>query len=139
MKPSVRFSVLKRDGFTCRYCGASAPDVQLHVDHVISRHDGGSDDESNLVAACGRCNIGKSSRSLKCIELAGDRASIAAKEAIIEVAVHEADVLLAALRAFRAQHHCGCATEADVDSILNLIDSGLGIAANEHFGAVGVS
>lgn len=54
-----RFAVLRRDGFACRYCGAKAPDVVLHVDHVVPRSAGGSDDEGNLVSACASCNLGK--------------------------------------------------------------------------------
>ena len=59
----VRYEVLRRDGHTCRYCGAKAPDVQLTVDHVIPEALGGSDDPTNLVAACGDCNSGKSATS----------------------------------------------------------------------------
>lgn len=57
----TRFEVLKRDNHTCRYCGASAPDATLTVDHVTPVALGGTDDPSNLVAACKDCNAGKSS------------------------------------------------------------------------------
>lgn len=57
----LRFEILRRDGHTCRYCGGSAPDVKLTVDHVIPVALGGSDDPSNLVTACVDCNSGKSS------------------------------------------------------------------------------
>lgn len=60
----VRFEVLKRDSHTCRYCGASAPDVKLTVDHVTPVVLGGSDLPENLVAACQDCNSGKASTSL---------------------------------------------------------------------------
>lgn len=56
----TRFEVLKRDGFRCRYCGTSSLSALLHVDHVIPRAEGGSDDPTNLVAACAACNLGKS-------------------------------------------------------------------------------
>lgn len=59
----TRFEVLRRDSHTCRYCGASAPDVKLHVDHVIPVALGGTDSPDNLVAACIDCNFGKSSSS----------------------------------------------------------------------------
>jgi len=59
----TRFEVLKRDNHTCRYCGVSAPDAVLTVDHVVPVSLGGSDDPSNLVAACKDCNSGKSSTS----------------------------------------------------------------------------
>lgn len=58
-----RFRVLQRHGFRCRYCGRPAPDVVLHVDHIISVSAGGTDDEANLVAACKDCNFGKSALS----------------------------------------------------------------------------
>lgn len=57
----TRFEVLRRDNHTCRYCGAHAPDVVLHVDHVIPVALGGTDEPSNLVAACKDCNLGKAS------------------------------------------------------------------------------
>jgi hypothetical protein len=56
----LRYEVLSRDNFTCRYCGAFAPIVMLHVDHVVPRKRGGRDIASNLVTACQDCNIGKS-------------------------------------------------------------------------------
>lgn len=59
----TRYEVLKRDNHTCRYCGASAPDATLTVDHVTPVALGGSDDPGNLVAACRNCNAGKSSTS----------------------------------------------------------------------------
>lgn len=54
-----RFKILRRDGFRCRYCGAT-PDVsELHVDHVQPRSRGGTDDPLNLVTACSACNLSK--------------------------------------------------------------------------------
>lgn len=59
MKKSLRFAALNRDAFTCRYCGRSAPDVRLEVDHVTPRAASGSDALANLVTACYECNRGK--------------------------------------------------------------------------------
>ena len=57
---SIRFRVLRRDGFTCVYCGQSqASGAVLHVDHFTPRARGGDDTEDNLVTACDRCNLGK--------------------------------------------------------------------------------
>lgn len=56
---ALRYQVLRRDGHTCRYCGAQAPDVPLTVDHVIPVALGGTNDPSNLVTACRDCNSGK--------------------------------------------------------------------------------
>lgn len=55
----TRYEVLNRDGFACQYCGAKAPDVELHVDHVIPVALGGDNKPGNLVAACKDCNAGK--------------------------------------------------------------------------------
>jgi len=57
----LRYEILRRDNHTCRYCGASAPDAKLTVDHVVPDALGGSNEPSNLVAACADCNSGKSS------------------------------------------------------------------------------
>lgn len=59
---SVRFDILERDSFTCRFCGKRAPETELEVDHVMPRAKGGSDDTSNLVTACRDCNRGKRDR-----------------------------------------------------------------------------
>lgn len=57
----TRYEVLKRDNYTCRYCGATAPEAKLTVDHVTPVALGGSDAAENLVCACSACNAGKSS------------------------------------------------------------------------------
>lgn len=59
-----RFEVLKRDKFTCQYCGAQAPDVILQVDHIIPVSKGGTNDITNLVTSCSDCNGGKSNEML---------------------------------------------------------------------------
>lgn len=59
----TRYEVLRRDNHTCRYCGVSVPEAKLAVDHVTPLALGGSDDPSNLVAACIDCNAGKASTS----------------------------------------------------------------------------
>lgn len=60
----LRWIILNRDRFTCQYCGRKAPDVILQVDHKISKVNGGSDNEENLITSCIACNIGKNSESL---------------------------------------------------------------------------
>ena len=57
----TRFEVLRRDDYTCRYCGQCAPDVKITIDHVLPVALGGTDDPSNLAAACWDCNVGKAS------------------------------------------------------------------------------
>lgn len=57
----TRFEVLRRDKHTCQYCGAQAPEVTLHIDHIVPVSLGGDDKPGNLVAACKDCNTGKAS------------------------------------------------------------------------------
>ena len=60
----LRYEVLRRDSYTCRYCGAKAPDVKLNVDAVVPEALGGSHkDPANLITACEACNGGKTSSS----------------------------------------------------------------------------
>lgn len=54
-----RFMALRRDGFTCQYCGRKPPEVRLHVDHVHPRSKGGRNELDNYVTACSECNQGK--------------------------------------------------------------------------------
>ena len=61
---SVRFEVFKRDSFKCQYCGNSAPEVVLHVDHIKAVSKGGQNDIFNLITACQPCNAGKGDNAL---------------------------------------------------------------------------
>lgn len=59
----LRFTVLKRDNFSCKKCGqapAKDPNVILHVDHIIPWSKGGETIIENLETLCDRCNLGKS-------------------------------------------------------------------------------
>jgi 5-methylcytosine-specific restriction endonuclease McrA len=55
----LRFMVLRRDGFTCQYCGRRAPEFQIHVDHIVPWAEGGSTTLDNLCTSCRACNLGK--------------------------------------------------------------------------------
>lgn len=61
----LRFEIMKRDGFACRYCGANAVGTVLEVDHVLAVANGGTDEPSNLITACRSCNAGKSDVALE--------------------------------------------------------------------------
>lgn len=68
----LRFEILKRDEFKCRYCGRSEGEgVTLHVDHVIPVALGGRNDPENLVVACADCNLGKAANMLNDPQLIG--------------------------------------------------------------------
>ncbi len=57
----TRFNLFLRDEFCCQYCGARG---DLTFDHVVPRASGGRTSWTNVVAACGRCNLHKGSKSL---------------------------------------------------------------------------
>lgn len=57
----TRFEVLRRDDFSCVYCGVRPSKSDLHVDHIMPVSLGGSDDPSNLATSCRDCNNGKAS------------------------------------------------------------------------------
>lgn len=61
----LRFQILDRDRYTCQYCGATAPDAKLQIDHIVAVKNGGTNDEDNLVTACFECNSGKSARRIQ--------------------------------------------------------------------------
>ena len=48
-------TVLKRDRYTCQYCGAQPLRSALAVDHVVPRSRGGATSWTNCVAACAAC------------------------------------------------------------------------------------
>jgi hypothetical protein len=63
---SLRYEVLKREGFRCVKCGrspATERSVQLHVDHIVPWASGGESTIDNLQCLCSDCNLGKSNRS----------------------------------------------------------------------------
>ena len=64
-----RARILARNGYTCQACGLGAGDtdpmfperrVRLHIDHIIPKKEGGTDDDSNLRVLCSVCNEGRS-------------------------------------------------------------------------------
>jgi hypothetical protein len=60
----MRFEVFKRDSFTCQYCGCSAPDAILEIDHIKPVCEGGKNSLLNLITSCRDCNRGKGKREL---------------------------------------------------------------------------
>lgn len=57
---SSRYEVLRRAGGRCQLCHTA--ERPLHVDHIVPRSKGGSNELSNLQALCDVCNQGKSNR-----------------------------------------------------------------------------
>lgn len=61
MTRTLRLAVLRRDNFTCVYCGAGK-EKKLHVDHVIAVCNGGKTVIANLQTLCFECNLGKAAK-----------------------------------------------------------------------------
>ena len=51
-----RFNVYARDRNTCQYCGRRFPRIELNLDHVIPRSQGGMSVWENIVCSCHACN-----------------------------------------------------------------------------------
>ena len=65
-RKSVSFSkknILRRDNFTCQYCGDM--ERPLTIDHVIPKSRGGKTTWTNVVVACKPCNMKKGSRTAR--------------------------------------------------------------------------
>ena len=58
----TRFNVFLRDRFSCQYCGRGFSASELTFDHVVPRSRGGRTSWSNVVAACGPCNLRKANK-----------------------------------------------------------------------------
>lgn len=59
----LRWTILKRDNFSCRKCGRSPakdPNIVLHIDHIIPWSKDGETVIENLETLCEQCNLGKS-------------------------------------------------------------------------------
>jgi hypothetical protein len=61
MDAAVRALVGHRAGYRCEYCGLPEQHVPVvfHLEHIIPKQHGGSDDPANLSYACSRCNWSK--------------------------------------------------------------------------------
>jgi len=56
----IRYQVLVRDNFRCKACGLGADNgVKLTIDHIRPVDWGGTNDMSNLLTLCEKCNRGK--------------------------------------------------------------------------------
>lgn len=58
--PQTLLKIGRRDGFACRVCGYSGPD--LEIDHIFPVCKGGTNDLDNLQILCQHCNRVKSDR-----------------------------------------------------------------------------
>lgn len=66
IRKEKRLAIYVRDGLACCYCGASVEDgVQLTLDHLRAFDSSGSNNATNLVTCCHRCNSARGKRSWK--------------------------------------------------------------------------
>lgn len=65
IKREKRLALYLRDGLACVYCGDGVEDgATLTLDHLTPNVKGGTNDASNLVTACHRCNTARGTRSV---------------------------------------------------------------------------
>lgn len=69
-----RLAIYLRDGLACAYCCASIEDgAKLTLDHLTPHSKGGTNEASNLVTCCHKCNSSRGNRPWR-----GFAASVAA-------------------------------------------------------------
>ena len=62
MNPATRAAVRERAGSRCEYCKLRQDDSPLavhHIEHIVPRFHGGTDELDNLALACIDCNLHK--------------------------------------------------------------------------------
>ena len=61
MNDATCIAVASRAGYACEYCRLHEEDdgFSFHVEHIIARKHGGSDEFNNLAFACQSCNLHK--------------------------------------------------------------------------------
>jgi len=70
IRQEKRLAIYLRDGLACCYCGQGIEDdAKMTLDHLKPYSSGGSNEPSNLVTCCHRCNSSRGKRSWK--EFAG--------------------------------------------------------------------
>lgn len=79
-----RRNILRRDGYTCQYCGKRGGD--LTVDHVFPKSRGGRSIWENLVTACRPCNLKKKNRTPEEAGMRLARRPIAPRHSLLLVA-----------------------------------------------------
>lgn len=57
-----RKRILERDHHVCQVRLVCAGAPATHVDHIVPKSRGGTDDDSNLRAACADCNLKRGNR-----------------------------------------------------------------------------
>jgi 5-methylcytosine-specific restriction endonuclease McrA len=58
IRRAKRLRIYWRDGGCCQWCGATDA-AALTLDHILPRCKGGSNNASNLITSCQRCNAAR--------------------------------------------------------------------------------
>lgn len=66
IRKEKRLAIYLRDGLACCYCGDSVEGgAKLTLDHLRAHANGGTNNPTNLVTCCHRCNSARGKRSWK--------------------------------------------------------------------------
>lgn len=68
-KQTIKRIILEKTGGVCAKCGRPLPLEKTTIDHLIPKYRSGTDDMSNLIPMCKRCNKQKGSRIVGVEEL----------------------------------------------------------------------
>lgn len=117
----TRFEIFKRDRFTCQYCGRRAPLVPLQVDHIIARHNEGTDDRLNLITSCFDCNSGKRARELGEVQPYRHYRDHPIIAEIMDADEDELEKLICALKCFESMMLCVFPIDI-YDLVIKLLD-----------------
>jgi hypothetical protein len=64
IRPTKRLAIYLRDGLACCYCGEGIEDgAKLTLDHLTPHSHGGSNEATNLLTCCHRCNSKRGNRN----------------------------------------------------------------------------
>jgi hypothetical protein len=67
IRPEKRLAIYLRDDLACAWCGRGIEEEEvacLTLDHLRPHSKGGSNEASNLVTACRRCNSARGDRAM---------------------------------------------------------------------------
>jgi hypothetical protein len=64
-----RKAILRRDKFSCGYCGKKLSSGHATIDHIVPKSLGGTSTFTNCVAACFKCNSKKGNQTLEQAEM----------------------------------------------------------------------
>jgi 5-methylcytosine-specific restriction endonuclease McrA len=61
----TRKNIMRRDNYTCQYCGIDLCEKTATIDHIVPRCKGGGSTWTNMITACKDCNLFKGNRTPK--------------------------------------------------------------------------